>query len=77
MVSAEDWRPEIPDSVRPPVRALIADCWAEDPDDRPTFAQIAERLADMKFKMTAGVDSAKVANFVRRIEEWEKQNISE
>jgi hypothetical protein len=31
----------------------------------------------MEFKVTASVNSGKVAKFVRRIEEWEQQNASE
>jgi hypothetical protein len=63
--------------VVPRARALIADCWEADPDDRPTFAEIVDRLVEMEFKVTATVNSAKVAKFVRRIEEWEQQNASE
>jgi hypothetical protein len=36
-----------------------------------------DRLADMQFKVTAHVNSAKVAEFVKRIEDWEKQNTGE
>jgi serine/threonine protein kinase len=67
-------RPAIPDFVPPPVRALIEDCLEFEPDDRPTFGEIADRLAEMKFKVTAGVNSAKVARFVRGIEEWEARH---
>jgi TPR repeat protein len=74
MVAIEGVRPEIPDSVLPPARALIEDCWADDPDDRPTFEEIGDRLAEMQFRVTADVNSAKVAEFVKRIEDWEKQN---
>lgn len=37
-------RPPIPDSIPIAQRQLIAACWAQEPDDRPAFAQIAERL---------------------------------
>jgi hypothetical protein len=70
-------RPEIPDSVAPPARALIADCWAQDPDERPMFEEIADRLAEMEFRVAAKVKSAKVAEFVRSIEKWEDENIRE
>jgi serine/threonine protein kinase len=68
-----DERPEIPEFVRLPARALIEDCWAIDPDDRPTFDEIVDRLAEMQFKVTADVKSANVVKFVRRIEELEKR----
>jgi hypothetical protein len=63
--------------VAPPARALIADCWAQDPDDRPTFEEIVDRLAEMEFRVAAKVKSAKVAEFVTWIEEWEIENINE
>jgi hypothetical protein len=47
------------------------------PDDRPTFADIVDRLAAMEWKVTATVDTAKVAKFVKRIEEREKDDASE
>jgi serine/threonine protein kinase len=64
-------RPDIPEFVLPPVGALISDCWADDPDDRPPFEEIVELLADIEFTMTPNVDSVKVKRFVKRIEEWE------
>jgi serine/threonine protein kinase len=63
--------PEIPDSVLPPVRELITDCWAADPDDRPPFREILKRLEAMRFRVTGGVDPSKVASFVQKITEWE------
>jgi serine/threonine protein kinase len=74
MVVVTGARPEIPDSVLAPARALIEDCWAADPDDRPTFAEIVDRLSEMQFKVTTHVNPGKVAAFVKRIEDWEKQN---
>jgi serine/threonine protein kinase len=37
-------RPPIPDDCIPAYRRLIEDCWAHDPDARPTCAAIAERV---------------------------------
>jgi serine/threonine protein kinase len=67
----EGERPDIPDFVLPGARALIEDCWKADPDDRPTFAAIVDRLREMEFKVTANVNSRKLAEFVRKVEEWE------
>jgi hypothetical protein len=75
MLVIEGTRPEIPDSVLPGPRALIENCWAADPDDRPTFEEIVDRLAEMKFTVMANVNSAKIMEFVRKIEEQEKQNV--
>jgi hypothetical protein len=74
MVAFKAKRPEIPDSVLPGPRALIQDCWQDDPDHRPTFEEIVDRLVEMKFKVAAGVNSAKVREFVRKIEEWETRH---
>jgi serine/threonine protein kinase len=77
IVAIDGARPDIPDSVLPPVRALIGDCWEADPDDRPSFEEIVDRLAEMEFRVIEDVKSAKVAEFVRKIEEWERQNVRE
>jgi hypothetical protein len=63
--------------VSAPARTLIKDCWAADADNRPTFAEIVDRLAEMRFKVIADVNSGKLAEFVKRIEEWEKQDSRE
>jgi hypothetical protein len=68
IVAVRDRRSEIPDFVIPAVRALIQDCWEADPDDRPTFEEIMDRLAEMEFKVTADVNSVKVVGFVKGIE---------
>jgi TPR repeat protein len=60
----EERRPDIPEWIGPGVGALITECWADDPDDRPTFVEIVERLTVMNFKVTRGVNSAKVKRFV-------------
>jgi TPR repeat protein len=61
-------RPEIPESVLPSARDLIADCWAVDPDDRPPFAEIVDRLVEMNFRVMENVNSVKLAAFVEAIE---------
>jgi hypothetical protein len=63
--------------VLPAARQLIADCWEADADERPTFEEIVDRLAEINFKVTADVKSAKVVEFVKRIEEWETENVRE
>jgi serine/threonine protein kinase len=64
-------RPEIPDFVLPDVRRLIVDCWADDPDDRPSFASILDKLKQMKFKIAPKVNSSRVQAFVSEIEHYE------
>jgi TPR repeat protein len=72
-IVVKDRRPEFPDSVPLHVRELIEDCWATNPAHRPTFDVIVFRLEQMQFKVTAGVDSAKVATFLEKIERWERE----
>jgi serine/threonine protein kinase len=77
MIVIQNWPAEIPDSVLPGMRALIEGCWAPDADDRPTFAEIADQLAAMQFKVTANVLLAKVAAFVEKIEVLEARQPGE
>jgi serine/threonine protein kinase len=65
--------PDIPESVLPPAAKLITDCWATEPDDRPSFEEIVARLKEIKLKVTSKVNSAKVFKFVNEIEECEKR----
>ncbi|CAM6106557.1 unnamed protein product [Calypogeia fissa] len=37
-------RPQIPDNCPRPLKELMEECWAENPDKRPSFWQIVERL---------------------------------
>jgi serine/threonine protein kinase len=67
----DEARPDIPDFVRPEVGKLIRDCWASDPDDRPSFHEILEQLERMNFKLTAIVNSWEVSQFVKKVKDWE------
>jgi serine/threonine protein kinase len=65
----EDARPDIPDFVVPEVAKLMRDCWATDPDDRPSFNQILRRLERINFKLTANVNTSKLSEFVKKVKE--------
>jgi serine/threonine protein kinase len=67
-------RPEIPEFILPSARKLIADCWATKPSRRPSFAEIVDRLVEMKFQLIQNVNSAKLSRFVKQIEEQEAVN---
>jgi serine/threonine-protein kinase len=67
----EDWHPDIPDDVIPEAADLIRDCVATKYRDRPSFITILHRLQKIEFKLMPGVNSAKVAEFVRTIDESE------
>jgi hypothetical protein len=53
MVAVDNARPRIPNSLLPGARALISDRWKTDPDDRPMFKEIMDRLAAMNFRVSA------------------------
>jgi hypothetical protein len=68
-VAAKGRRPPIPETVLPGARKLIAKCWESDRADWPSFEEIVERLADMEFRVRENVYSAKLALFVKKIED--------
>jgi hypothetical protein len=70
-VFIKDERPSIPKFIFPSTQKLIMDCWAKEPEERPSFAEIVERLSEMKFKIMPNVNSAKLREFVKKIEESE------
>jgi serine/threonine protein kinase len=70
LIVVDDYRPQIPDYVLPDAKALIEDCWVTDPKQRLTFGQIVLRLEKIEYKLIAGVNSAKVSAFVKKIEDW-------
>jgi serine/threonine protein kinase len=65
-------RPVIPDFVHPDVRALIRDCWAHDPNERPSFCDILSRMDGMDFQITPGVKSSKVRRFADKVKARER-----
>jgi serine/threonine protein kinase len=69
-----DERPALPESVLPSAAELITDCWVKDPDSRPSFDEIVDRLAEMKFKLIGKVNSSKLIAFVKSIDEFEERN---
>jgi serine/threonine protein kinase len=73
-VSVKHALPDIPKFVLPSARELITEYWAEEPRDRPYFDEIVDRLKQMKFKVMPNVNSWKVSEFVKTIEEWEANN---
>jgi serine/threonine protein kinase len=72
MIVVDRARPAIPDFVDRKVRRLICDCWKQKPHKRPSFEEILERLDEMDFRITAGVNSAKVRRFVKAVKAREK-----
>jgi tRNA A-37 threonylcarbamoyl transferase component Bud32 len=48
LAAFEGLRPPIPLTCLQPLRVLIQDCWAQNPEERPTFAEITGRLREWK-----------------------------
>jgi serine/threonine protein kinase len=67
--------PDIPEFVLPSARALITECWAEEPGDRLSFDEIVDRLKEIKFKVMPNVNSWKLTKFVKETEGWEAHNL--
>ena len=53
-VASSGMRPNINDDCPEPWRELMITCWAESPDDRPTFDVIAKTLQTMVLPETGG-----------------------
>jgi serine/threonine protein kinase len=70
-LSEDDWPPAIPDNVNSAAATLIRDCLAVNYRARPSFIKILRRLKKMRFELMTGVNSAKIAEFVKRIEDDE------
>lgn len=54
-------RPRIPAHIAPLTKSLIEDCWRDNPAERPSFAEVLNRLAEIKEK-EVGVRSKGVGN---------------
>jgi serine/threonine protein kinase len=73
-LAADDWKPNIPESVIPEAAELIRECLAIKSEDRPSFTDILKRLKEIRFRLMTNVNSAKITAFVDRIEKWETDN---
>jgi tRNA A-37 threonylcarbamoyl transferase component Bud32 len=65
---SDDWFPKIPKFVHPVLRQLIEECLARDPEERPSFAAIFDRLKELRFRILPKVQSVKIFKFVAKIE---------
>jgi TPR repeat protein len=74
ILAVDEKPPDVPEFIGAPARALITDCCAINPAERPSYKKIVSRLKKMKFNVTGNVRSAKLTDFVEKIEEWEARN---
>jgi len=68
-------RPCIPEMINEGVREVIERGWDANPMRRPSFAEIFELFREIDFKITPGVDSARVSEFVSSVLAWERANL--
>ncbi len=61
-VIIEHARPTLPPEVPASLRLLAEDCWAHEQWRRPSFEQVAQRLADMQANVAILVAQARSAN---------------
>jgi serine/threonine protein kinase len=61
-------RLRLPESMSEHMKSLISRCWAQNPDDRPSFPEILEELKRTDFKIMPDVDSSRVREFVSEID---------
>jgi serine/threonine protein kinase len=67
----EKWCPTIPDNVISATADLIRDCLAIHHRARPSFIGILHQLKAIGFKLMPGVNSEKITEFVKTIEDSE------
>ena len=60
-------RPEIPKNVPKPFKTLIQDCWAQDPEDRPSFDDIVERLLSVDFNFPKIMDMEMIRSYEEKV----------
>jgi serine/threonine protein kinase len=72
-----DWELDIPEWVTPEAEALIRDCLAVNPKDRPSFIDIFNHLELIRFKLLPDVNSVKIEEFVAGIKDSEAESSGE
>lgn len=45
LITNENYRPQFPKNVKEPIKNLIEKCWSANPDERPDFKEIFNKLA--------------------------------
>lgn len=67
LVVYNDLRPEFKFPVKPEIRELILRCWSKNPNDRPTFKEIFNKLAYDKNYYLDDVESEVVEDYIDEI----------
>jgi serine/threonine protein kinase len=67
----KETRPEIPGWISRPIAKLITSCWASNPEKRPTFEEIYEKLEDIFFVFFNDVLPRVITDYVTEIQSQE------
>jgi tyrosine-protein kinase len=54
------------------VKGIIEQCWAMNPDNRPSFAQILEEFQRVNYEFISGADANAVQGYAAKIIDWAK-----
>jgi hypothetical protein len=65
--------PTLPDNHGPLMKALIANCWRQNPADRPSFGKIFEMFKAANFKIVPGAIQRRIRDFANGILAWESK----
>jgi serine/threonine protein kinase len=64
----DNFRPEIPNYVNPPIQRIIERCWSKDAKSRPSFDEIYGLLQDASFAFFDDVSPSVVKRFISEVE---------
>ena len=65
-------RPLFDAPIEEPYKNLIERCWSQNPDDRPTFAQIVEELENNGDFITQSIEQDDFIDYIRFINDYKK-----
>jgi serine/threonine protein kinase len=60
-------RPTIPDYVPEPLRELMSTCWAQRPEDRPTFRHIVTLMAETRVWMFEDIEASEYDDYLGQV----------
>ncbi|KAK8880630.1 hypothetical protein M9Y10_003313 [Tritrichomonas musculus] len=68
-------RPTFSDEIKKPMKDLISKCWSEDPDERPSFSEIFDKIsADYKSFAHESIDEDEIENYIDMLKSSEQSS---
>jgi hypothetical protein len=67
-------RSDLDGAVKDKVQALIAECWNQTPEVRPTFDSIFQKLQEICFKLFRDVNVKVIDAYMESVLAWEAGN---